>query len=317
VNRRRLYYYLAALGVLVLVSFLSCLPRWGRASRAQERGIAEYKAGRFKEAEESLKAALAADPSLHKPHLYLGRIYGRRGIGAAKMAEQEYSVYLDTAKRDARAWHELGRLLAANPDRSPKDAEEKFHRAIRLTKNKTFKATVHHELSGILARQGNLKGAIAESEKAIKLSPKNVGFHRSLGAYYEKGGDLEEAETALLRVIELKDDPATWHRLGGIRLRLGHREAAEEGFGEALMLYTKETSVSPDDADMWYNIGTCHKQLGQVREALDAYLKAYEIARNTDNARIIRSASMMITICNSDLQRTTPRGELEETPEPE
>ena len=64
-------------------------------------------------------------------------------------------------------------------------------------------AAAHLRLAGDYGARGRVADAIAESQKAVRLSPDNPIAHYNLAVFLIKEGRFEEAVGALRRTIEL------------------------------------------------------------------------------------------------------------------
>ena len=85
--------------------------------------------------------------------------------------------------------------------------------------------------------KGDLDGALADYNQAIKLNPHfaEVWFNR--GSYWKMKGDLERAETDFTQAIELKPHLAdAYAQRGLVRLLSGKESEAERDFARCLTL---------------------------------------------------------------------------------
>ncbi len=83
---------------------------------------------RWREAEGTIREAIALDPSLPVSHLYLGNLL--RDLGKAPEAEAEYRKVVSLDPKEMRGHYNLGLLLAEGGRR--REAEEEFRRAAAL-----------------------------------------------------------------------------------------------------------------------------------------------------------------------------------------
>ena len=143
---------------------------------------------------------------------------------------------------------------------------------------------------------GDLEGAVADYNEAIRLNPKNVGAwgnrgfaKNKLGRHEEALADFDEAarlepENALTwnnrsltknllgryeeaiadcdEAIRLKPEYShAWNNRGGAKNELGRHEEALADFDEAIRL-------SPEDSHAWYNRGVAKINLERIEEAI-------------------------------------------------
>jgi tetratricopeptide (TPR) repeat protein len=122
---------------------------------------------------------------------------------------------------------------------------------------------------------GNLAGAIAASEEALQRD-ENEYVLGNLGTFYVCSGAFEQARTAYLRAQELA--PRSYvgdEMLGSVYYFLGDydqairlRRRAIESIGDG----------NPEIHEMWANLGDAYRHNGDTEGAVDAYVKAVEIA---------------------------------------
>jgi len=123
-------------------------------------------------------------------------------------------------------------------------------------------------------------------KKALELSDRLSEREKYLirGAYYmDVERDLDEAEKALLRLVELYPDDISGHNyLGIVYVRKGDREKSIHHYSRAIELGTEDVVIYTNLAGAYSSKGLLDKR----KEILESYLKNVG-----DNARIRRSLS--------------------------
>jgi tetratricopeptide (TPR) repeat protein len=142
--------------------------------------------GRFKEAEEMLKAAQAADPSYSIPYLGLGMIY------SAQKKPNAVSYFEDAITRATK-----------KPYDSP-----------------AVQAKAHLEVARALLAEGKTGEPIMiHLRRAQELEPNNAEAHRFLGETYIAQRQWHEAQQALEKSVSLNPEEATAFFLLGVSSR--------------------------------------------------------------------------------------------------
>jgi tetratricopeptide (TPR) repeat protein len=179
-----------------------------------ERGVALHQDGRYREAEESYRRAIAADAGYALAHNNLGVALYQAGNGDA--AVSEFRAALDThpglakarlnlalllyrAKRLQTALEAYRQVLATDPEhpvawngvglvladlRKYEDARNAFARAIQA---RPEYAEAHYNLSFTLSNLGDFEGALRETKLALELEPYYVAqkFELAIDLQYE------------------------------------------------------------------------------------------------------------------------------------
>ncbi|MFQ5532441.1 MAG: O-antigen ligase family protein, partial [Candidatus Methylomirabilales bacterium] len=104
----------------------------------------------------------------------------------------------------------------------------------------------HYWLSVVLAEQGKQEEAVREAEAAFRLNPYDGHAHHHLGKIFWRAGELDEAEKALARAVQLEpaSDLEFYADLGGVLLARGHREGAHRIYQRAVEIFTPDLVLS-------------------------------------------------------------------------
>lgn len=146
------------------------------------RGIALYKFGKMKEAEEDFDKALILDPRMVNAVAYRGLC--REKLGKEKAALEDYTRAVQQQPDDVSNQNNLAWLYATAKDEGVRDklkALEHASRAAALSKEKN--AVVLDTLARVYFINGKVKDAIETEKKAILLEPENKEFKENLALY--------------------------------------------------------------------------------------------------------------------------------------
>lgn len=146
------------------------------------KGIALYKSGKIKDAEEDFDKALILDQRMANALVYRGLC--REKLGKEKAALEDYTRVVQQQPDDVSHQNNLAWLYATAKDEGVRDklkALEHASKAAALSKEKN--AGVLDTLSRAYFINGKVKEAIETEKKAIALEPKNEEFTKNLALY--------------------------------------------------------------------------------------------------------------------------------------
>lgn len=146
------------------------------------RGIALYKSGKMKEAEEDFDKALVLDPRMVNALAYRGLC--REKLGKEKAALEDYTRAMQQQPDDVSIQNNLAWLYATAKEEGVRDklkALEHASKAAALSKEKN--AGVLDTLGRVYFINGKVKDAIETEKKAIDLEPNNKDFKDNLALY--------------------------------------------------------------------------------------------------------------------------------------
>ena len=115
--------------------------------------------------------------------------------------------------------------------------------------------------------------AAALWQEAVKLDPNFAWVHASLGGYFYWLNDRPKGEEHFTKALSLIDRLTEREKLWVQSLVEGWR-GNRTGAVKHLRIYL---SIYPDDRDAWYNIGNDLRYMKQYEEALKSYNKALEM----------------------------------------
>jgi tetratricopeptide (TPR) repeat protein len=117
----------------------------------------------------------------------------------------------------------------------------------------------------------DLEQAKAEYEAAIKILPYYDYGNNNLGGVYMKLGEFEKADECFQRALEVNQQYAdVCHNLGMLRKQQGR-------FKEAVGLLTSSVELRRDKADHWCDLGEAYLALGDLKQAAEALQVALQI----------------------------------------
>jgi Flp pilus assembly protein TadD len=127
---------------------------------------------------------------------------------------------------------------------------------------------------------GHPQPASKSFRRAIELDPTCAAAWGGLGQAYMASGDLDQAEMAIRRRIELKPGPNYFVFLSDVLCRKKEIAAAVSACLDAIRL-------DPNFDEAWYNLGVYYQMLGHEVQAKEAYDKA--IALDPRYLRLLQS----------------------------
>jgi serine/threonine protein kinase/tetratricopeptide (TPR) repeat protein len=135
-------------------------------------------------------------------------------------------------------------------------------------------AQVHISLGIIYHGTGKIDRAIEEFERAIKLQPLSDDAYKWLGRCHAHKGEMDQAVGELKKAIEIR--PGYWENyniLGRCYFMFGHyRDAAEQ--------FRRVITIQPDNYQGYDNLGVIYVLLGLYEEAVAMHQRAIEIYPN-------------------------------------
>jgi tetratricopeptide (TPR) repeat protein len=260
------------------------------AAAQMELGAAQLRMGKARDAAAHLQQAVTLDPKMTGANLFLGIAY-------AQMHRVEESVAAfrretDVSPNDPQAWMWQG--IVELQDGHPEKATAPLDRAAELAPDDLnileYRGKAHtdvayasyarmavidptswhvHRVQGqIFSQQGQHKEAIAEFLEAIKQVPNNSDLYEELGAEYRKSSQLELAQQAYSKELELSpNNPIAMYNLAKIDIETNRT-------AEGLALLRKVVSIYANVPATYFYLGVGEFDAGHANEALAALEKA-------------------------------------------
>ncbi len=184
-------------------------------------GISLHQTGRVKDAEQTLRKALAIDPDNRKISDYLHTVLNHKNTvsgtdstegalqraimchhsGDLESAAHWYKQTLDSEPDNAVALTNMS-IILQNQGRSS-EAITNYRKAISGNPNYSI---AHNNLGNALVEQNNLDEAVACYQKAIAIDPDYSDAHSNLGNALIDQGKLDEAVSCLQKALAIKPD---------------------------------------------------------------------------------------------------------------
>jgi tetratricopeptide (TPR) repeat protein len=176
----------------------------------------------------------------------------------------------------------------------------------RIEKNPND-AQAHHDLATALQTEGDLKGALAEFEKYVKLRPRSIeglttlaGLHATLGARLQPQVQaVQTGDTALLPAFNsgVQVDSHTIvepNRIFEAITNVRNNRLTElltqqqEDFTAAEKAYQRVARLQPRDAPSQLSLGTAAQQAGDTATAIAAYRRFIALAPDDPTTPAVR-----------------------------
>jgi CHAT domain-containing protein/predicted negative regulator of RcsB-dependent stress response len=199
----------------------------------------------------------------------------RQATRALFLGEQERNTDLQAmARRDLASVYSY----AGNLERAEQYANEALRLAVR-DRNQVW-GPVYKTLGDVKYRRGDLPGALAEYQQALRYSRDNFAplARMSLANAYIAAGKLDEAAAQLAEVEKRsRPTPRMLRTRGNLELKRGRYEQAREAFRQSGALAQGTDEAAPR---FWAAEGLARTLLaaGKRDEAIKAYLDALRLA---------------------------------------
>jgi tetratricopeptide (TPR) repeat protein len=179
---------------------------------------------------------------------------------------QYYNDYLDENPYSYNAWYNLGNVY---------NDLELYEKAVDAF---DFATVVKEDFPSAYFNKGNALFKLKKFEKAIETYEETFNFEENqaitycyIGECYEKLNNLNKAEESFNTALGI-DDKCVEALIG-----LTVVKDLEERTLEGLHFIEKAIKLYPENHECWYIIAEVYDKLDRNEEALDAYVKAYDI----------------------------------------
>ncbi len=164
-------------------------------------------ANQLKEAEETIRKAIAIDPNDIGPLVTLSSIQDRQK--KYKESEATLRKALEIDPDNATVLNNLGYFLADRNERLP-EAESLIRRAVNI---EPTNGSFLDSLGWLLFRQGKLDEARKYLEQAVIYQQRSATIHDHLGDLYKKQGETEKARQKWEDALKIATDPEEIKRI--------------------------------------------------------------------------------------------------------
>lgn len=261
-----------------------------------------HRGGRYRQAEEGYRAALAREPGHVDALHWLGVLTLQAGRAAEAIPMLEKSAaarpndvafghnlaqaYLSCARRDD-AIETFERVMAIDPQprvlmgaaaariarQAPGDAEAAVALYRKVLAAGVDTGELRMQLGTALLLAGQVAEAVGECQAAVRALPESADAHYSLAAAFARAGDAGTARFCLARTLELKPNEARACFAWGVL------EAEEGKLAEAEALFRVAIAQKPDSAAAYEALSVVLAKLDNPTEAAEAKDAAARLAR--------------------------------------
>jgi two-component system chemotaxis response regulator CheY len=219
----------------------------------------------IQDAEAEISEALADDPESPSLLFYMGRISVHKGL--TDKAVEYFRAAIEKKPLFVKAYDALGKLYEDQGDSGKALAlYEKAHGISSSNSDRLVSLSRLHIKNGEPEKaQGLLKKAAGDMVHDVSLSG------HLIGELYMTSGENEKALEVLITAH--KKNPSDCSIMKS--LAEAYRKNAKQV--EALETYRKILAVTPHNADIYFEIGKAHLEMGDKAAAIEAITKAWEI----------------------------------------
>lgn len=197
-------------------------------------------------------------------------------------AEAAYQTALDIDDHDAEALR--GLALVRRQQQRLDEAIDLMQRSIELQPGNWH--TIN-SLGGMYFRMGAYRDAAEQYRKVVYLDPDNFVTLGNLGATSLMFGDFEAARDALLRAIEIEENPTLLQNLAGADYYLGN-------YASAIDNYRRAIELAPTSIESWIGLADALLVSGDAEQARPAYSHCVELANTQREAGAYYTHALMI-----------------------
>jgi tetratricopeptide (TPR) repeat protein len=166
-------------------------------------------------------------------------------------------------------------------------------------------AAPHVELARVLLLQKDARGARAQAERAVELSPRSSAAWNTLGRVALLEKEYGEAVEHFSRATEEnRDNLYAWNNLGLALMRLSRWE-------EAIAALETATNGEGPESYMWNNLGTAYEHEQRLEEARVAYAHGAGAGSQLASKNLVRLEIASLSVAKAEVE--TDEGE--ETPQ--
>lgn len=240
-----------------------------KAYKAYEKGLDYSNKLYFKESLQEFERAVKLDPQFAMAHLRAAGLYWEFDRKEKyKEASKRALALIDKVKDIERIQILLG---TAEMERNKEDTEK--YSAELLDKYPDHFDAIHF-ISKKYFGEGKYEEAIDANLRLLKIDPGFALAHNQLGYIYYFLGEYDKSLESLKKYAEIAEGQANPHdSQGEILMYLGR-------YAEALEQFQIADSIKPNLFFVVSHIGDCYASTGLHRDAIGAYMKAGELARN-------------------------------------
>jgi tetratricopeptide (TPR) repeat protein len=220
------------------------------------RGVAYYSQGGYKQAIEDFNRAIEIKPHHEKTYNNRGNAY--HALGRYRQAIEDFNKAIEIKTDFPEAYNNRGNAYLALGNY--KLAMGDINKAMEI---KPDYATAHNSRGNVYQNLGNYHQAIEDYGRAIENKPRYAEAYYNRGTAYNKLGNYRQAIEDLNRAINLKPDyPEAYVNRGFACKGLGNYQQAIEDYGSAIQ-------IKPDYTFAYLNRGAAYVKLGNNDRAVN------------------------------------------------
>lgn len=142
-----------------------------------------------------------------------------------------------------------------------------------LLERKTGFADLHYMVGVLLDQQGDAHGARERLRDAIRLNPSYTEALLALASVYEREGDFDRSQELAERAAQVSQglpgvlDPTTRGKLANLQAAVGDAYAEVGEYREAIQAYNKALDRCPDFHDIRHRLGVALRAAGLPHRA--------------------------------------------------
>lgn len=237
-----------------------------------ERGNQAQRAGKYVQAEVIWRRVIKVEPN--NPAAYYNLGIALNSQNKLDEAAAAYRQSLRINPSDAVALNNLGNLLLNQGKLN--EAIEILQEALIVPEQPEKTPASSHTLANAnlgdaFWRRGNLDEANAACRRAIQMNPNYATAHHCLGNVLQDQNKLDEAISAYRRAIQLDQ------RFASAINGWGNVLFSQRKVDEAIAKYREATRADPNYAAPYINLGNAFSRLKKLDEAIAAYRKALKL----------------------------------------
>ncbi len=220
------------------------------------RGVAYYSQGGYKQAIEDFNRAIEIKPHHEKTYNNRGNAY--HALGRYRQAIEDFNKAIEIKTDFPEAYNNRGNAYLALGNY--KLAMGDINKAMEI---KPDYATAHNSRGNVYQNLGNYHQAIEDYGRAIENKPRYAEAYYNRGTAYNKLGNYRQAIEDLNRAINLKPDyPEAYVNRGFACKGLGNYQQAIEDYGSAIQ-------IKPDYTFAYLNRSAAYVKLGNNDRAVN------------------------------------------------
>jgi len=232
-----------------------------RKQKFYRSGQSYFAKGQYAEAEIEFVDAIKIDPNYAEAHHRLAESYLK--LQRADGAVQEFARTVQLQPQNYEARLELADLLILGHDFQ--EAQEQVN---LLLKERPSDLAVHSASSGLLAAQGDLRGALEEMQKTVALDPGRWQSYLTLALLQIRNNQPQAGEASFQKVIELNPTASE------PRLLLGNYYQSRNRYSDAEQQFQKAIEVDQKNPEPRAALARLYLAEGKKTEAEDVAKRA-------------------------------------------